>query len=79
MKIGNMKIVNKLFLAPMAGITDAAFRAVCSEFGYGLAYTEMVSAKALMYGDKKTKRLLITAEEEPNPGVQIFGNLEIIE
>jgi len=74
MKIGNVKIENKLFLAPMAGVTDAAFRAVCAQFGYGLAYTEMVSAKALMYKDKKTYGLLIKADEEPEPAVQIFGS-----
>jgi len=74
MKIGNVEILNKLLLAPMAGVTDAAFRAVCAEFGYGLAYTEMVSAKALMYKDKKTHGLLIKADEEPEPAVQIFGS-----
>lgn len=74
MKIGNVKIVNKLILAPMAGVTDAAFRAVCAGFGYGLAYTEMVSAKALMYKDRKTQGLLEKADEEPEPAVQIFGS-----
>jgi len=58
----------------MAGVTDAPFRSICSEFGYGLAYTEMVSAKALMYGDRKTKELLLKADEEPEPAVQIFGS-----
>lgn len=58
----------------MAGVTDAPFRAICSEYGYGLAYTEMISAKALMYKDKKTIGLMAKAEEEPEPAVQIFGN-----
>ncbi len=58
----------------MAGVTDAAFRAVCAKFGYGLAYTEMVSAKALMYKDKKTFDLIKKADEEPEPAVQIFGS-----
>jgi len=74
MKIGDVKIESKLLLAPMAGVTDAAFRAVCAEFGYGLAYTEMISAKALLYKDKKTFGLLIKADEEPEPVVQIFGS-----
>ncbi|MFO7612126.1 MAG: tRNA-dihydrouridine synthase, partial [Clostridia bacterium] len=58
MKIGNMQFEDSLFLAPMAGVTDAPFRAICSEFGSGLAYTEMISAKALFYNDKKTRALL---------------------
>ena len=74
MKIGNVKIENRLLLAPMAGVTDAPFRAICAEFGYGLAYTEMISAKALMYKDKKTFSYLIKSEEEPEPAVQIFGS-----
>jgi len=74
MKIGDVKINSKLLLAPMAGVTDAAYRAVCAQFGYGLAYTEMISAKALMYNDKKTFGLLKKADEEPEPAVQIFGS-----
>ncbi len=74
MKIGNVKIENRLLLAPMAGVTDAPFRAICAEFGYGLAYTEMISAKALMYKDKKTFSYLVKSEEEPEPAVQIFGS-----
>ncbi|MCK5759297.1 MAG: tRNA dihydrouridine synthase DusB [Clostridiales bacterium] len=74
MKIGNVKIENRLLLAPMAGVTDAPFRAICAEFGYGLAYTEMISAKALMYKDKKTFSFLVKSEEEPEPAVQIFGS-----
>lgn len=74
MKIGNVTIENKLFLAPLAGVTDAAFRSVCAEYGYGMAYTEMISAKALLYKDKKTAGLLVKADEEPEPAVQIFGS-----
>jgi nifR3 family TIM-barrel protein len=73
-KIGNIQFKSKLFLAPMAGVTDAPFRTICSEYGYGLAYTEMISAKALMYKDKKTIGLMAKAEEEPEPAVQIFGS-----
>jgi tRNA-dihydrouridine synthase B len=47
MKIGNVEFANNVFLAPMAGITDMAYRAICKQFGCGLTYTEMVSAKGL--------------------------------
>ena len=58
MHIGNVEIPTKLALAPMAGVTDAAYRQICSELGAGLTYTELVSAKALCYQDKKSKLLL---------------------
>ena len=58
MKIGNVELENNIFLAPMAGITDLPFRLICKEQGAGLVYTEMVSSKALFYGDEKTKQLL---------------------
>ncbi|NBG89685.1 tRNA dihydrouridine synthase DusB [Isachenkonia alkalipeptolytica] len=67
----------KVILAPMAGITDRAFREICSEEGADFVYTEMVSAKALCYGDKKTQGLLDMGEpgEEKTPyGIQIFGS-----
>lgn len=62
------------FLAPMAGITDAAFRMICTEYGAAVTYTEMVSAKALCYDDKKTEDLLIRPEEKSPCGVQLFGH-----
>jgi nifR3 family TIM-barrel protein len=74
MKIEDINLKTDILLAPMAGVTDAPFRAICSRFGYGLAYTEMVSAKALMYNDRKTIEILQKAEEEPQPAVQIFGS-----
>ena len=52
MKIGNVETDNNIFLAPMAGITDLPFRLICKEKGAGLVYTEMVSARALLYGDE---------------------------
>lgn len=58
MQIGNITINGKLALAPMAGVTDLAFRHICREHGAALTVTEMVSAKALCYKDKKTPRLL---------------------
>lgn len=74
MKIGNVATDNNIFLAPMAGITDLPFRLICKEKGAGLVYTEMVSAKALLYGDEKTKLLLKTCKEERPLAVQIFGS-----
>ena len=52
-KIGNIELNNNILLAPMAGITDRAFRIVCEEFEPGLVCTEMISSKGLFYGDKK--------------------------
>ena len=74
MKIENVETDNNIFLAPMAGITDLPFRLICKEKGAGLVYTEMVSAKALLYGDEKTKLLLKTCKEERPLAVQIFGS-----
>jgi len=74
LQIGHIKINSKLALAPMAGVSDLAFRAICRELGCGLAYTEMVSAKALVYKDKKTKTLLHLSEGESPIGAQIFGS-----
>ena len=62
-KIGNVKCKNNIFLAPMAGITDLPFRLICEKFEPGLVVTEMVSSKALLYNDEKTKKLLNTAGE----------------
>jgi nifR3 family TIM-barrel protein len=73
MKIGNISLKNNLLLAPIAGYTDAGFRALCLRFGAGLAYTEMVSAKALTYGNQNTKALLYTTDIETIKAVQIFG------
>jgi len=73
-KIGNITIDSKLALAPMAGVTDLAFRTICRELGAGLTYTEMVSAKALVYQDKKTRSLLQLGENEHPAAVQIFGS-----
>lgn len=72
MKIGNVLLKNNVFLAPMAGVTDLAFRMICSRYGAGLSYTEMVSAKALSFNDKKTHGLMETGELPT--AVQIFGS-----
>ena len=74
MKIGNVELKNNVFLSPMAGITDLPFRLLCKEKGAGLIYTEMVSAKALMYNDEKTKELLKIDDRERPVAVQIFGH-----
>ncbi len=68
-----MKIENGIFLAPMAGITDRAFRLLCKEQGADMTFTEMVSAKGMYYNDKKTAQLLDVFPKEGNVGVQIFG------
>lgn len=72
--IENVKIDSKLALAPMAGVTDLAFRKICREMGAGLTYTEMVSAKALVYQDSKTSSLLRLGENEHPASAQIFGS-----
>jgi nifR3 family TIM-barrel protein len=74
MYIGNVKLENNIFLAPMAGITDLPFRVLCKKYGCGLVYSEMVSAKGLYYKDKKTKLLLDTVKEEKPIAGQIFGS-----
>lgn len=72
--IGSVTLPNQLILAPMAGVTDLAFRQICREHGAGLTVTEMASAKALEYGDKKTPRLLRLARGEHPASAQIFGS-----
>lgn len=73
-RIGSVNIEGRLALAPMAGVTDFAFRRVCRELGAALTVTEMVSAKALVYKDEKTKSLLYIPPEEHPSAVQIFGH-----
>ena len=74
MKIGNIELCGNLTLAPMAGVTDFAFRRVCRGLGAALTTTEMVSAKALVYKDEKTKALLYIPEDEHPCAAQIFGH-----
>ena len=76
MKIKNVTINSKLCLAPMAGVTDLAFRTICRELGAGYTITEMVSAKALCYQDKKSIPLLKLGEGEHPCAAQIFGSDE---
>ena len=73
MKIGNVNIENNLVLAPMAGVTDLPFRILCKEQGCGLLYTEMVSAKAILYNNKNTEALLQVEPVENPISLQLFG------
>lgn len=73
-KIGDVIIPDNVFLAPMAGVTDLPFRILCHEQGCAMAYTEMVSAKAIYYGNKGTDALLKTDAREGLLAVQIFGS-----
>ena len=74
MQIGSVNIPSQLALAPMAGVTDVAFRQICSELGAGYTITELISSKALCYNDKKTFSLLRQFEGEHPAAVQIFGH-----
>ena len=74
MQIGQVTIHSLLALAPMAGVTDAAYRQICAELGAGLTYTELVSAKALCYQDKKSRQLLMPFPGEKPFAAQIFGS-----
>ncbi len=73
MRIGNLEVPGMLALAPMAGVTDLAFRTVCAENGADMTITEMVSSRALVYQDKKSRGLL-KKNEGSICGAQIFGN-----
>ena len=74
MEIAGISIPTPLALAPMAGVTDSAFRQLCRELGAGLTYTELVSAKALCYQDQKSRQLLRLAPGEAPACAQIFGS-----
>lgn len=74
LKIGNFTIKGNIVLGPMAGITDMPFRALCRKQGASFTYTEMVSAKALLYKNRNTKPLIRVSEEEGQAGLQLFGS-----
>lgn len=74
MKIGNLETKNNIFLAPpLAGVSDRPFRVLCARQGAGLVYTEMVSAKAISFNNKKTHSLLTVSPELETVGIQLFG------
>lgn len=72
--IGNTELANNVILAPMAGVSDIAFRLLCHEQGAGLVCSEMVSAKAILYGNKNTEELLQIHPEEGPVSLQLFGS-----
>lgn len=72
-KIGDVEIENRVILAPMAGVSNAAFRLTVKEFGAGLVCAEMISDKALLFGNERTKRMLYIDENERPLSLQIFG------
>ena len=72
--IDNIKIKNQIVLAPMAGISNSAYRRICKEMGCGLIYAEMVSDKAITFSNKKTLDMLYMTEEERPLAQQIFGS-----
>ncbi|MHC6181414.1 tRNA dihydrouridine synthase DusB [Clostridium sp. JNZ X4-2] len=78
MKIGELEFENNVFLAPMAGVTDRAFRELCMEMQCGFTYTEMISAKALFYGNERTRGMFLASPKEELIGVQIFGSDPLI-
>ena len=71
--LGSIVPDNPFFLAPLAGVTDSAFRSICREQGAALTYSEMVSAKGMYYNDKNTERLLALRDEELPVAYQVFG------
>ena len=73
LKIGNLTLKNNLLFAPLAGFSDFAMRSICLSFGAGLCFTEMVSAKGLIYNSEATKDLLYTSPDEKIKAAQIFG------
>lgn len=73
-RIGNIEIENRVVLAPMAGVTDLPFRLLCKEMDCGMLYTEMVSAKAILYGNKNTEALMQVTPQEHPIALQLFGS-----
>lgn len=74
MRISGIETKSNIFLAPMAGVTDVPFRRLCSRFGAGLCFTEMISVKALLHNSKKTKEMLKKYDGEYPIAVQLFGH-----
>lgn len=73
-KIGNIEIKNKVSVAPMAGVSNIAFRTMAKEFGAGLIYAEMVSDKALTFNNQKTMKMIDVLDDENPLAMQIFGS-----
>ncbi|AIQ10663.1 tRNA dihydrouridine synthase DusB [Paenibacillus durus] len=73
LKIGNIEMKNQIVLAPMAGVCNPAFRLIAKEFGTGLVCAEMVSDKAIVHGNKRTREMLFVDDREKPLSLQIFG------
>ena len=73
-QIGSVKLPSKALLAPMAGVTDRAYRELCMSMGAGFCVSEMVSSKALSFGSKKSEELMDISSQERPCGIQIFGD-----
>ena len=78
LKIGNVETDGRVFLAPMAGVADMAFRELCKEYGAALVESEMVSSKGITMTDRKSRELLVLSEKERPAAAQIFGYDPII-
>ncbi|MDI6736120.1 MAG: tRNA dihydrouridine synthase DusB [bacterium] len=74
MQIGNLKLENNIFLAPMAGVTDITFRIICKKAGCGLTYTEMITARGMFHKNKRTARMLEILPEEKPVAIQLYGS-----
>ena len=74
MKIGDVCLDNPVILAPMAGVSDLPFRLLCKEQGAGMVCTEMISAKAILYGNKNTEELMRIHPQEGSVSLQLFGS-----
>ena len=74
LQIGSGMLPNNLILAPMAGVSDLSFRLLCKEQGAGLVCMEIISAKAIYYGNRHTDELMATTEAERPVSLQLFGN-----
>jgi tRNA-dihydrouridine synthase len=74
LKINNIKFKSNIFLAPMAGITNSAFRELCKRFGASLVFSEMISDLGIFYNNEKTIKMLKFSEQQRPIGIQLFGN-----
>ena len=74
LRVKNVELVNNVFVAPMAGVTDLAYRLILKEFGAGLIYTEMISDKGLLFENKKTHNMIEIFDYEKPIALQIFGS-----
>ncbi|MFH0714622.1 MAG: tRNA-dihydrouridine synthase family protein [Candidatus Diapherotrites archaeon] len=72
--IGKLKLDSEVLLAPMADVSNIAFRVLCREYGAGLAYTELISAKSVLQKNRKTSEMLRIADAEKPAGCQLFGD-----